>query len=402
VDEDAVTASELLDAVSGFAGHHAPALKRFVPRGQRSKAYAMFYRALPSAGKTAIFARQFRRAADYCERNASPLYAHLLRIAAEDIERGGPCGVVVDAHRSPTRVPPAASSIGFMAAVHRVVLETPGSALEPFYPSAGGAVDLTRVGAAFLEVVSRHQERICELLERPVQLNDVGRCRALLGGFLLVAAQTGLPLRILEPGASAGLNLLWDHYRYEVDGATWGDSSSPVRLVGGFVEGRPPLHLRAEVAERRGCDLRPVDARSSEGRCTLLAHVWADHLDRIDLLRAAFEVNGQVDALVERAEASSWLASQLSAPTPGLATVVFHTGLMEYLEPVVRKRIESTIQEAGAHADSRSPVALLTSVPVADGDGQLQLTVWPGGRPQPLAVLLDPHAREIRWQGPGG
>ena len=397
-----MTASELLDAVSGFAGHHAPALKRFVPRGQRSKAYAMFYRALPSAGKTAIFARQFRRAADYCERNASPLYAHLLRIAAEDVETGGPCGVVVDAHRSPARVPPAAYSQAFMAAVHRVVLETPGSALEPFYPSAGGAVDFARVGPAFLEVVSRHQERICELLKRPVQLNDVGRCRALLGGFLLVAAQTGLPLRILEPGASAGLNLLWDHYRYEVDGATWGDSSSPVRLVGGFVEGRPPLHLRAEVAERRGCDLRPVDARSSEGRCTLLAHVWADHLDRIDLLRAAFEVNGQVDALVERAEASSWLASQLSAPTPGLATVVFHTGLMEYLEPVVRKRIESTIQGAGARADSRSPVALLTSVPVAGGDGQLQLTVWPGGRPQPLAVLLDPHAREIRWQGPGG
>jgi hypothetical protein len=259
--------------------------------------------------------------------------------------------VVVDAHRSPTRVPPSASSIGFMAAVHRVVLETPGSALEPFYPSVGGAVDLTRVGPAFLEVVSRHQERICELLERPVQLNDVGRCRALLGGFLLVAAQTRLPLRILEPGASAGLNLLWDHYRYEVDGATWGDSSSPVRLVGGFVEGRPPLHLHAEVAERRGCDLEPVDARSSEGRCTLLAHVWADHLDRIDLLRAAFEVNAQVDAHVDRAEASSWLASQLSAPTPGLATVVFHTGLMEYLDPVVRKRIASTIQEAGAHAN---------------------------------------------------
>jgi hypothetical protein len=190
--------SDLLDAVSAFAGHHAPALKRFVPRGQRSKAYAMFYRALPNAGKTAIFARRFRRAADHCESNASPLYAHLLRIAAEDIETRGPCRVVVDAHRSRARVPPAASSLGFMAAVHRVVLETPGSALEPFYPSAGGAVDFARVGPAFLEVVSRHQERICELLKRPVQTNDVARCRALLGGFLLVAAQTGLPLRILE------------------------------------------------------------------------------------------------------------------------------------------------------------------------------------------------------------
>jgi hypothetical protein len=238
-----VTASELVDAVSGFAGRHAPALKRFVPRGQRSKAYAMFYRALPSAGKSAIFARKFRRAADYCERNASPLYAHLLRLAAEDVVTGGPCGVVVDAYRSDKRVPPAASSLGFMAAVHRVVLETPGSALEPFYPSVGGAVDLRRVGPAFLEVVSRHQAPIGELLKRPVQLNDVGRCRALLGGFLLVAAQTGLPLRILEPGASAGLNLLWDHYRYEVNGECWGDASSPVRLVGGFVEGRPPLHL---------------------------------------------------------------------------------------------------------------------------------------------------------------
>jgi hypothetical protein len=362
----------------------------------------MFYRAVPSAGKTAIFARRFRRAADHCESNASPLYAHLLRVAAEDIETRGPCRVVLDARRSHRRVPPAAGSLSFMAAVHHVVLETPGSALEPFYPSVGGAVDLTRVGPAFLEVVSQHQARICELLERPVQTNDVDRCRALLGGFLLVAAQTGLPLRILEPGASAGLNLLWDHYRYEVDGASWGNPSSPVRLVGGFVEGRPPLHLRAEVAERRGCDQRPVDARSSEGRCTLMAHVWADQLNRIELLRAAFEVNGQVDVPVERAQASSWVASQLSAPTPGLATVVFHTGLTEYLEPVARKRIESTIQEAGAHADSGSPVALLTSVPVADGDGQLQLTVWPGGRLQPLAVLLDPYGRAIRWRGPRG
>jgi hypothetical protein len=362
----------------------------------------MFYRALPSAGKTAIFARRFRRAAHHCESNASPLYAHLLRIAADDIERGGPSRVIVEAYRPDTRVPPAAASLGFMAAVHRVVLETPGSALEPFYPSAGGEVDLAHVGPAFLEVVSRHQARISELVKLPVQTNEVARCRALLGGFLLAAAQTGLPLRILEPGASAGLNLLWDHYRYEIDGASWGDSSSPVRLVGGFVEGRPPFHLRAEVAERRGCDLRPIDARSSDGRCTLLAHIWADHLQRIDLLRAAFDVSGQVDALIERAEASSWLASQLSAPTPGLATVVFHSGLMEYLDPVGRERIESTIEEAGARADSRSPVALLTFVPIGDRDAQLQLTVWPGGRPQPLAVLLDPYARAIRWQGPGG
>jgi hypothetical protein len=40
----------------------------------------------------------------------------------------------------------------------------------------------------------------------------------LIGGFLRVAAMTRRPLRLLEVGSSAGLNLRWDHYRYE--GAT--------------------------------------------------------------------------------------------------------------------------------------------------------------------------------------
>jgi hypothetical protein len=34
-----------------------------------------------------------------------------------------------------------------------------------------------------------------------------------VGAFLLLARETGMPLRILEVGASAGLLLRWDHYR---------------------------------------------------------------------------------------------------------------------------------------------------------------------------------------------
>jgi hypothetical protein len=338
--------------------------------------------------------------AGHCRAGGSPLYERLLNAAAGDIEAHGPCWAVLDVYDSEKTVPPAATPLAFMAAVHRVVLESPGCALERFYPSTGGTPDLPGLEGAFIEVVGDHRARVQELLRRPVQTNEVARCRALIGGFLLVAERTKLPLRILEIGASAGLNLRWDHYAYEINGAHWGDPESPVRLSGGFDEGSPPLQLRADVVERRGCDLRPVDARTEEGRITLLSHVWADQSERLALLRAAFEVVQRVDAPVDPVDALTWVSTQLRDPSPGMATVVFDTGVMEYMEPGVRTKIKQTIEAAGAATKADSPLAWLHAAPADEEGGELQLTVWPGAERQSLAYL-DPYARSIRWRGPG-
>ena len=40
-------------------------------------------------------------------------------------------------------------------------------------------------------------------------------------------SETGRPLRLLEIGASAGLNLRFDRYRYEQDDEAWGPRDSP-------------------------------------------------------------------------------------------------------------------------------------------------------------------------------
>lgn len=52
------------------------------------------------------------------------------------------------------------------------------------------------------------------LATRATQTNEVGRCLSLLPALSGVTADVGAPLGLVEVGASAGLNLRFDHYGY--------------------------------------------------------------------------------------------------------------------------------------------------------------------------------------------
>src|SRR5205823_3684579 len=98
-----------------------------------------------------------------------------------------------------------------------------------------------------------------------------GPAWAVLAGYEADARASALALC-----ASAGLNLRWDHYRYEQGDAGWGDRASPVRLVDVFPDGFPPGGRRCRVVERAGCDPLPLDPCSADGQITLLSYLWAD------------------------------------------------------------------------------------------------------------------------------
>ena len=193
-------------------------------------------------------------------------------------------------------------SMRLMGSVHRLVLEGAAPELARFYPSVGGT-DAGDPWPAFVETVEAHHDRLLELLDHPVQTNEVARCSALLSGFLPVARETGLPLRLLELGSSAGLLLRWPEYHYVEGEQTWGDPRSPVRLEGAYAAGRPPFDVAATVAERRGCDAAPLDPNSAEDRLTLMSFVWADEAWRFELLKAALDVAQRVPVTVEQADA---------------------------------------------------------------------------------------------------
>lgn len=338
-------------------------------------------------------ARRLRRQAESCLRLGSPLYHTLLEQAADDVLRGGPCWMVLKGHDSD----PAGSvlALRFMGGVHRLVLEGQATELARYYPSVGGDAPRDQAWPAFCNTVAQHGDALRESMGRSVQTNEVGRCAALLGGFLLVAQRTRLPLRLLEIGASAGLNLRWDYYRYETEGAAWGDPDSPMRMDMELPEGKPPVGITAEVVERRGCDVSPVDPCSTEGRLTLMSYIWADQVHRFERLRGAIEVAQKVAAVVEQANAPDWLAAQLSHTTPGIATVVFHSIVMQYLTEAGREHVRRALERAGESATVAAPLAWLRMEP-GGAFAQVRLTIWPGGEERLLATA-GYHGPPVRW-----
>lgn len=332
----------------------------------------------------------------------SPLYHRLLGVAIDDAERNGICAEVLA--KTPDGVEPVldALPLRFLGGVHRLVLDGDAPDLARHYPSAGGHFesDDTTVDPdpVFLATVAEHRDRIVESLARTVQTNEVGRCASLLPGFLEVAQSTGLPLRVLELGTSAGLNLRWDQYRYEggAEGSAWGDPDAALRFTDVYVDPLPQLDIEAAVVERRGCDRSPIDATTADGRQQLRSFVWPDQLERFAALDAALAIAASVPAPVDRADAAEWVAEQLAPTSDGAATVLFQSIVWQYLSPETRESIRDAVKAAGESASANAPVAWLRMEPGANPTegAEVRLRMWPGE--ERVIAITGYHGRPVR------
>lgn len=342
-------------------------------------------------------AKRLRAQAEQCAVHGSPLTATLLRGAADDYEAGGPTADLLQPHaEDPSGSVP---SLRLAGALHRLVLQREAPELALYYPSVGGTAASGGVWPVARQTIAEHMEALRGHVRRPVQTNEVGRSAALYGGLLHVAALTGKPLRLLEIGASAGLNLLVDRFAYDVaPGVVLGDPVSRVRLHRPWQGAAPTGTVR--IAERQGCDPAPLDPADAEDRLTLTSYVWGDQLDRFERLRAALQVAAVEPVAVEQMGASSFLERELARVAGGLATVVWHSVVRQYLAPAEREAVDRIVAEAGARATAQAPLARLTMEPEKVGAGQyrflLELTTWPGGEQRVLAECLG-HGPPIIW-----
>lgn len=344
-------------------------------------------------------ARRLRRQADQCGALGSELMRALLDGAADDADAGGVVAELLTPHAGDQAG--SALALRLAASLHRLVLERQAPELALHYPSVGGTAPVEQVWPAAARACAKHRDRLRELLPRPVQTNEVGRAAVLIGVLAHATAATGRPVRLLEVGSSAGLNLRADAFRYDVDGTPLGDPDSPVRLVEPWAAGPRPPAADLRVVARAGCDPDPLDPTTPEGRLVLTSCVWADQLERFERLRGALALAEQVPAAVVRAGAADWLRAELAAAADGAVTVVWHSVVRQYVPPAEREQVEQLLADAGRRATASAPLVHAFLEPERDGNDvafRVRARRWPDGEPVHLADA-HPHGPPVRWTG---
>ncbi|HUN32458.1 MAG TPA: DUF2332 domain-containing protein [Trebonia sp.] len=306
------------------------------------------------------------------------------------------------------------------AAVNLLLAARPGCALAAYYPVHGGRRPVDdQLVPAFAAFCHTHRDELSRLLlESSTQTNEIRRCVALRLGLDHVAARWPGPLALVEVGASAGLNLLVDRYRYQVGGtetspATGSTVLVSCRLVGGADDGRA-LGPVPEITSRLGIDSRPVNLADPAARAWLEAFVWPEQAQDLTTLRAAVELATSAGAVtVVRGEATADTARLLGELPGREPVVVFTASLLSYLDTPARTAFASQLQEAA----TRRPVAwVFAEAPglLATTDSGLATMAGPvasrnalclvgtslrgrGSRADTRLALADPY---LRWLAP--
>ncbi len=337
-----------------------------------------------------------------CRKFGSPFSADFLDAAGRDLAAGRPAARLLApfAGLEVAEFMGRAVPIRLLAAFHDLALSGEEPDLTAAHPTADRPGDGEAAWTAAARATDRHLAELAAFMEHEPQTNEARRSACLLGGFLEVARATGLPLRCLELGASAGLNQFWDRFAYDLGSAgAWGPAASPVRVTTEWTGGPPPLAAPLAVVERAACDRAPIDLAAPGARRRLAAYVWPDQRERLALFAAAADLALASGARVEAADAVDWLGAN-GAPRPGLATVVYHSIFWQYLAAEKQAALTEAFRAHGERATPGAPFAWLAMEP-APADlihVELRLTLWPSGEERVLA-RVHPHGAAVDWTG---
>ena len=312
-------------------------------------------------------AARYRRFAQQEARGSSPTYERLALAVAEDPATLRFLGQLDPPRRQPNLL---------FAALrwHGVDVANPWEALSWLHAHPGDVLSVMRA--------------------RRTQTNEAARCAVLLPAL----AQLPPPLALIEVGASAGLCLLYDAWRYRYTGPgidhEVGPTDCPV-VLHCTVAGDVPLPNEVPtIAWRAGLDLNPIDPGDPESRRWLECLVWPEHHDRAATLRAALDVATEVVPVVHQGDLLNGLPALLERAPRSVTTVVAHSATLGYVDQHTRTAFLALVAHHGAHRlGLEAPGVLPLPVPAhVRTEGRLIVSL----DDQALGIA-HPHGRSLAW-----
>ena len=356
-----------------------------------------------------------------------PLYAELSTRAAES-------AFLLDlaAHRTPGQ--PSVNLL--FAAVHNELLAGAAHPLRRFYRSLGGEEPPGSVFPHFLDFCREREERLSELIAtRRVQTNEVGRSALLLPAFARASRLLGeRPLHLIELGASAGLHLNLDLYRFEYELAPpageptvhfCGDPDVPIKNPAAasatgelsvHLCGDPdsPVSLRAEVrnvlgrdsdwvpprvppiADRTGVDLVVIRLDDADALRWSEALIWPDQVERLDRFRAAVEVARSRPPRMIEGDGRAIVPEVAERTPPTMVPCIFHSHAIYQWKSLVREEFARSIKALGR---TRDLVCVSLEWLGNDSGPKLHLTTFDAGEERSeLLADCHQHGRWLEWR----
>ncbi|MFM5930199.1 MAG: DUF2332 domain-containing protein [Novosphingobium sp.] len=334
--------------------------------------------------------------ADHARNNGAPCTARVVRAFVPLLEGTSLVGWKMRNWPGPSLED--AMPLRLAGGLHFLHLTGRDDRLGPIY--AGENVDQADIDSIVGRIVADHDAELLPWFDGPPQTNEAGRSAGIMAQLLWLSRRLGPRFELNEIGSSAGINAMMDRFAFDLGGVRAGAQNSPMHIRPEW-RGPPPPDSAVEIVSIQGCDVHPINLADPDQALRLKSYVWPDMPERLQRIDAAIALVAQRRPDVALMDAADWVEGRLAAPqADGLARVLFHSIVWQYIPESGRARIESAMAAAGARATPQKPLAWVTvETNRQTFRHELRCRFWPGGGQETLLGEAHAHGAWVHWQG---
>nr|WP_129691204.1 DUF2332 domain-containing protein [Gottfriedia acidiceleris] len=284
-----------------------------------------------------------------CE-NSSGLYEYLSLKIAEDEEILDLCSFAQDGQPIPNLL---------LGSIHYLLMNGNRHPLKDFYPSlVETPKKLEDSYPYFQDFCKKFRNEIIQLIQtKIVQTNEVRRCAYLYPCFSYIYQKVNKPISLIEIGTSAGLQLLWDQYKYSYSSCEtiYGDIKSNV-LIESKVKDKGSTILTLldkvpPVVDRYGIDLHVNDLSNEEDYLWLKALIWPEHFERRELFEKAVLCMKENEINLLEADGINILPDVVKQLSNDSILCIFHTHVANQIPEEGKQRLLKTVEDISKNRD---------------------------------------------------